>query len=79
MLHNISVMFRKASLVIVCVAVGLWIVAEMMGGLTSKTGPKQPMPEQRRSFATFAAIGFPGSLWALVRTSRGKQRKLWEE
>ena len=79
MLSQIGDMIRKASLVVVSVAFCLWIVTELMGGLTSKTGPKKPMAEQRLNLLTFAALGTPGAIWALVRTVQGKQRKVWEE
>lgn len=78
MLSQIGEWFRKASLTAIGVAFCLWIVTELMGGLTSKTGPKKPIAEQRLNLLTFAAFGMPGGIWAVVRTVQGKQRTIWD-
>ena len=40
--------------------------------------PKPPIGRQRLHYLLVIGAGIPGTVWALLRVVRGRQRNLWE-
>jgi hypothetical protein len=72
--------FRKLSWVVVLVGCLVTFDTLVFADVpTDRRGrPKPPLGRQLLQTGAVIAAGRPGSVWAAVRTSRGRLRTLWE-